>query len=191
MAGIYMRAIARIIAPVWGIVGISLILLYAIGRLSGFALQALGQALTPWHFLVLAVVSIFMAYAEGYRGFQCRFSPRVVARILYLHRHPTFGNGVLAPLFCIGYFAATRRTLASIWGGTLAIVALVVLVHQLEQPWRGILDTGVVIGLTWGLVSLWMIAIRVFQEGRYRCSPEVPGFVMECPESGSNPARAG
>jgi len=36
-----------------------------------------------------------------------------------------------------------------VFAGTAAIVVLVLLVHRLEQPWRGIVDAGVVTGLTW------------------------------------------
>ncbi len=186
----YIQNFLRIAAPLWGIIGVSIVLLYSIGRLAEFALEAINDGLTIWQTIVLILVVVFMAYSEGYRGFHLRFSPRVVARALYLHRFPTVGNSLLAPLFCVGYFAATRRTLMTIWGGTLAIIGLVLLVHQMSQPWRGILDAGVVVGLTWGQISLWMIAVRVFQEGRYRCSPEVPGLVVDPSELSSSPVRS-
>ncbi len=185
----YLKNFARIAAPLWGIVGVSLILLYAISRLSTYALEAITGGLTIWQMTVLVLNVIFMAYSEGYRGFHLRFSPRVVARALYLHRSPTLGYSLLAPLFCAGYFAATRRTLMTIWIGTLAIVGAVMLVHNLGQPWRGILDAGVVVGLTWGQVSLWIIAVQVFQEGRYRCSPEIPGLAVDPSELCSAPAK--
>ena len=36
------------------------------------------------------------------------------------------------------------------------IVGLIVLIRKLDQPWRGIVDAGVVVGLGWGLVAtLW------------------------------------
>jgi len=175
----YVQFLLRIVAPCWGLLGVSMILLYAIMRLAGFCLEAAAGGLTVRQLAVLILCVMFMAYFEGYRGFHLRFSPRVVARALYLHRFPSAGNALLAPLFCIGYYAAGKRILLTIWGGTLAIVGLVLLVHQLNQPWRGILDAGVVAGLTWGLASLWITAVQVFQEGRYRCSPEVPGFIAE------------
>jgi hypothetical protein len=60
------------------------------------------------------------------------------------------------------------------WVGTLAIIILVLLVNQLSQPWRGIIDAGVVVGLTWGLASLLVMLQKTFATGRYLCSPEVP-----------------
>ena len=37
---------------------------------------------------------------------------------------------------------------------TVMIVVLVIVFHMLDQPWRGILDAGVVVGLSWGIVTL-------------------------------------
>jgi len=47
----------------------------------------------------------------------------------------------------------------------------------------------VVVSLTWGQVSLWIIAVQVFQEGRYRCSPEIPGLTVDPGELCSAPAK--
>ena len=52
---------------------------------------------------------------------------------------------------------------------------LLLQVQQIEQPWRGIIDGGVVVGLTWGLLSLWVILLRTFLAGHYQQSPDVPG----------------
>jgi hypothetical protein len=61
---------------------------------------------------------------------------------------------VLAPLFCMGFFHATRQRMLTSWLVTSAIVALVIVVSHAPQPWRGIVDTGVVTGLGLGLASL-------------------------------------
>ena len=43
------------------------------------------------------------------------------------------------------------------WVFVIAIVLLVWWVRSLPQPWRGIVDGGVVLGLMWGLgVILWL-----------------------------------
>ena len=34
------------------------------------------------------------------------------------------------------------------------MIVLIVSVRQLPQPWRGMVDAGVVVGLTWGVVSI-------------------------------------
>jgi hypothetical protein len=127
-----------------------------------------------WHHwtLMLACV-VFMAYSEGYKGFQLGFSPRVAARALYLRDHPTPMRSLAAPLFCMGFFHAQRRRLVISYSLTLAIIALIFLVRLLPQPWRGILDAGVVVGLAWGLVALLAFAVRALGSGDFNYSPEV------------------
>ena len=98
-----------------------------------------------------------MGRSEGYKGFQKKFSPRTAARIHHLYTSPNLLHTILAPLFGMGYFHATRRRQATSVLVTTAIIGLVLLVRQTPQPWRGIVDLGVVAGLMWGLVS---IAVR-------------------------------
>jgi hypothetical protein len=63
----------------------------------------------------------------------------------------------------MGLFHARPRNLMLSWGLVGAIVTLVVLVRLLPQPWRGIVDAGVVIGLVWGVVFLWVLFFRVLR----------------------------
>jgi len=49
-----------------------------------------------------------------------------------------------------------------------------VLVRLVPQPWRGIVDAGVVIGLAWGAVSLLVLGIQALTASRFNFSPEVP-----------------
>ena len=162
------------LAAAWGILGVAAVLLFAIVRLTPHVVTAISGGLTPLQWSLLVANAGFMAWSEGYRGFQCRFSPRVSARALYLLLNPTFARGVLAPVFCIGYFHSRRPGLFAAWLGTLGIVLAVLLVQWLEQPWRGIVDAGVVVGLAWGLTTFVHIAWLTLREGRFRRSPEVP-----------------
>jgi hypothetical protein len=61
---------AGLLGAVWAVAGFALILLDAINRLAGIALQSIESGLTPLQWAVLAVVIIQIAYSEGYRGFQ-------------------------------------------------------------------------------------------------------------------------
>jgi hypothetical protein len=169
------RYVLNTFAAIWGMAGLSGLLIFAIYRLGRISLAAVAEDWHVWHWATLIANLLFMAYAEGYRGFQRRFSPRSAARAFYLYQHGGLLNGLLAPLFCAGYFAASRRTLLAVWIGTMAIVVLVLLVQQIEQPWRGIIDWGVVVGLTWGVLSLWAILVQTFSTGRYQSSPDIPG----------------
>jgi apolipoprotein N-acyltransferase len=79
---------------------------------------------------------------------------------MYAARHPRPVIVVLAPLFCMGLFHATRKRLIVSWCALIGIVGLIVLVRQLDQPWRGIVDGGVVAGLGWGLVAMLWFMVR-------------------------------
>jgi hypothetical protein len=74
----------------------------------------------------------------------------------------------------MGYFHATRRTKIVAYSLSFGILILVILVHRLDQPWRGIIDAGVVLGLGWGVVSLAVSVYRALTRGTYEPSPEVP-----------------
>ena len=168
-------SVIGMLGAVWGVAGLSLILVDAINRLSRMALQAMHEPFAPVHWFALAAVVAAMAYAEGYRGFQKSFSPRSAARAYYLYRNPEPVGIILAPLFCMGFFRATRGPLLFAWVGTLLIVLFVLVLQTTPQPWRGIVDWGVVAGLSWGLVSFLLSVFRVFRTGEYPLAPEVPG----------------
>jgi len=167
-------SIAGLLGAIWGVTGFSLILLDAINRLARIALHAIDSGLTGGQWLIFAAVVAFMAYTEGYRGFQKSFSPRTAARAYYLYRNPEPLAVVLAPLFCMGFFRATRRPLLVAWVGTCMIVLLVMALHSAPQPWRGMVDAGVVVGLSWGLLSFLLATARAFATGTCPVSPEVP-----------------
>ena len=163
-----------VLGVVWGIVGVFAPLLVAIYRLAGRAMEAWDHGFTAVQWVIAVVMVVFMAYTEGYRGFQLRFSPRTAARIRYLRDRPDRLNSLLAPLFAMGFFRAIRRRLIATWILTIGIVILVVQVQRLDQPWRGVIDAGVVVGLSWGLVSFGSSTMRALGPGDATASHEVP-----------------
>ncbi len=165
---------AGFVASVWGIIGVFLLLGSAIYRITPLALAAFSVPFQWYHWLAWTMSIVGMAHAEGYRGFQLHFSPRVVARALYLKEHPRILHVIFAPLFCMGYFHATRRRQTTSISLTAGIIVLVLAVHRVPQPWRGIVDAGVVTGLTWGIISLFWFSLKVFTKGACDCLPEVP-----------------
>ena len=54
------------------------------------------------------------------------------------------------------------------------LIALVVVVRDFDQPWRGIVDGGVVVGLTWGLVALLFELGRAIVRGGTTTDPDLP-----------------
>ena len=61
----------------------------------------------------------------------------------------------LAPVFCMGLIHATRRLLISSWILAVAVIVIIIAVRALPPPWRGIVDLGVAVALTWGVAALW------------------------------------
>jgi hypothetical protein len=164
----------RYTPAIWGLAGVVLLLGSAVYRLTPIALEALASDLQSRHWIGLALVLFFMAYAEGYRAFQLGFSPRVAARARYLMTHKEMPHAVLAPLFCMAYFHAVKRRRIVSLSVTAGIIVLIVLVRLLPQPWRGIVDAGVVVGLAWGLVSLLIFGFQALFSDSFPFSPEVP-----------------
>jgi len=98
---------------------------------------------------------LFFAYAEGYKGFQLKFSPLVVYRsFTLLPSSSPIHHLFLAPLYSMGLFHATKKRMIVSWSVSMGVAAVVAAVKRLPYPWRNIVDAGVVIGLTWGSISI-------------------------------------
>lgn len=149
----FLPRIVGMLAAVWGVGGAITLLGFAVARMLSHCIDAINYPLNASHWVVLVAWTFFMAYSEGYRGFQRGYSPRVAARALYLRDHSTLLRLALAPLFCMGFFHAPLRRRITVIVLVIVISLLVVLFRQLPQPWRGVLDFGVVVGLTWGIVA--------------------------------------
>lgn len=161
-------------AGLWGILGVVALLGEAIVRLLPLAVDLLGRSLSAIELAVLVAWVLAMTLAEGYRGFHLQFSPRVVARALHLEAHKRPLHVVLAPLYCMGLVHATRRRLITSWLLTIGIVAIVLLVRRLPQPWRGIIDAGVVAGLSCGVLSILYFTVRGLCEAPMPVAADVP-----------------
>lgn len=164
----------KFFGALWGILGVTLLIGSAVFRLSQRVIEAFDYEISLAQGVFAAAWLIFMVVGEGYRGFQKKFSPRVAARARYLYKNPKPLHVLLAPFFCMGFFHATRRRMIASWILTTMIVLLVLLVSQLPQPWRGIVDLGVVAGLGWGLVSLWVFCLKALFTQSFTVDPEVP-----------------
>ncbi len=159
---------------VWAIGGVVLILLQAVGRLTPRALSIFDGELSALQWLLTIGWVGFMAYGESYRGFHLNFNPRVVVRAAGIADRPTPLRIGLAPLVAMGLIDATpRRLLVSrlLVGG---IVVLVLLVRLLPDPWRGMVDLGVVVGLLLGVVSLVGMAVQAASGSPPQVAAEFP-----------------
>jgi len=145
----------------FGVLSVSLLLLRAIVRLTEQALVPITEhMLTPTLVAVYVAWVVFQGYTEGYRGFQLRFCPRVVARAVHLGRNPRLLHVLLAGPFCLTLFHAPPRKLMARYIFLAALITLILVVRQLPQPYLGIIDGGVVLGLVWGVAALWWLHVR-------------------------------
>ncbi len=151
------------LAQLWALAGFTAILGYAVYRLSGHFLVAWDFQFQWYHWLVLAINCLFMAYSEGYKGFQKSYSLKFANRLQQLEQASPRAK-ILAPLYCMNYFSATAKNMKIAYILTAAIILLILIFNQIPQPWRGILDAGVVVGLTWGIVATLLIGFSKLKE---------------------------
>jgi hypothetical protein len=162
-------------ACAWGVLGLLASLIEAIVRLTPHALEPFEEGLSPGGALGYAGFVLLNAYAEGYRGFQRGFSPRVAARTRLLFEEPTLVSALLAPLFVMALVEARRRRLIINWLLVLGITALVLVLRRTPQPYRGIVDGGVVVGLVWGTLATCYFCLLAMRGPLPNVDPELPG----------------
>ena len=110
---------------------------------------------------------LWFAYVEGYKGFQTKFSPLVVKRSLTLEPGKSgIHHILLAPLYSMGLFHASKKRKIVSWSVTIGVAAIVAAVKRLPYPWRNIIDAGVVAGLTWGSLSIIAIYCKAWILGK-------------------------
>jgi hypothetical protein len=164
-----------ICGALWGVGGILVLLGFSVVRLSGMVLGMWAYDLRWYHWGSLILMVAGMAYSEGYRGFQCAFAPRVAARARYLYEAPRLLHVLLAPAFCMAYFYTNRRRQMAAVVLTCGILLAIGIFRFFPQPWRGIVDAGVVVGLLWGMVSIIIYTFQAFTAASFPYSPELPG----------------
>ena len=150
----------------WGVFGVVAYLSYGVAKVVPIVLDGLGAIEEVWQWGLLAVTLLFFAYVEGYRGFQLGFSPRVVSRAWVVSEETSeapLWHKALAPAFCIGYFHGTTRRVITSWAVTTVIFAVVIGVKQLDNPYRAIIDAGVIVGLVWGILSIIVLYLASLQ----------------------------
>ena len=165
--------IKRIFAVIWAIFGLVVLLIFASWRLSLYTIESFTMPLNWLHWLVFIGWAIFMAHGEGYKGFQLKFSPRFAARCKYLLSNATWLQTLLAPLFCMAYFHAPKKRVIATFALTIMIIAFIFAFRLIPQPWKGLLDFGVVLGLVWGLVSTIYYLIKAFTDENFNWDDEV------------------
>ncbi|MEM7416843.1 MAG: hypothetical protein AAF389_15155 [Gemmatimonadota bacterium] len=139
---------------VWAVVGVSTILSMAVFRLFSRGWPVVSAGLEPVEWVGLAIALFAFVYGEGVVALQRRWVPRILRRSQALGPadHPALRVG--APLYAMGLLGGPARSLVRSWLGVIAIVAAVLVVRALPEPWRGIVDVSVAGALAWGVISL-------------------------------------
>lgn len=161
------------VGAIWGVCGALAILGYAVSKMVRATSEAFSYDLNVWHYLVMAVWTFFMAYSEGYKGFQKGYSPRVASRAVYLRDKCTGLRLALAPFFCLGFFHAPRKRKITVVILVIGISLIVLLFKYIPQPWRGVLDFGVIIGLSWGIIATVIYFAKFWVAKEVTFDPEV------------------
>ena len=177
MSKVHPTGSARITHPaaLWGIFGFVLILSQAIFRLAPLAWEPIASGeLEAWHWALYGFSILFNGYSEGYKAFQLQVAPRVVARADHLASHPRLLHVLFAPFFCMALFHASRRRLIVSWLVYIGILIIIIVVRQLPQPWRGIVDAGVVVGLSWGIIAIIVAFVARVRGGELQTSADLP-----------------
>ena len=168
---------------IWSVLQVLSILLNAVKRLIPIALEPIiKKDLEPMQAVICVVWCIYMAYTEGYQAFQRKFSPLVVKRAFGLSRQPTILKCLLAGPYSMGLFGSTKKRMIVSWSVTLGVFAIVKAVKKLPYPWRSIVDAGVVVGLTYGALSMCIQTVRAcfgWSPDCDECLPDIAPIVDE------------
>lgn len=167
------RNVGDTVASLWAAGGVVMILAKSIKRILPIALEPFGPSvptpLSQFQLGAYVAMCLWFAYVEGYKGFQLKFSPLVVARAQTLKpfngsplHHTLFG-----PFYAMGLFHATKKRKIVSWSVTTGVAVIVAAVKRLPYPWRNIVDAGVIVGLSWGSISIiveWLKAAVLGKE---------------------------
>jgi len=176
------RKLANTVASLWAAGGFIMILGKSIKRILPIALEPFNGAAASLSTLQLASyvgMCLWFAYVEGYKGFQLKFSPLVVARAQTLkpfEKGSPIIHTILGPFYAMGLFHATKKRKIVSWSVSIGVGFIVAAVKKLPYPWRNIIDAGVIVGLTWGSVSIvaeWVKAVIMGRE--IKIDPALPG----------------
>lgn len=161
---------------VWGVLGVMLLLSSGVWRVFPHAVEPLRAdvGMSAFHATLYVACIVFNAYTEGYKAFQLVITPRVLARAQWLTDNPDRVHPLLAPVFVGGFFGMQRRALIVRYVVLVVIVGVIIGMKFMPQPWRGIIDAGVVVGLGWGVVAMGIGLLRMVGGRMPEADPQLP-----------------
>lgn len=170
------RGLLYYLVFLWGVGGVLVLFVRALVRLAPMAWQPIADgSLSAFQIGLYVAWVVFNAYGEGYRAFQKAFCPRVIGRAHLLASDPRPLHALLAPFYCLSLFHANRRGMTVAWVMIVVIAMLVFLLRITPQPWRGIIDGGVVVALAWGALVMLVLAAKTIAGSPPRAKLNLPG----------------
>lgn len=138
----------------WAVSGVAGLFAWAAYRLGARGLETLrsGLGVLEWAAAVFLIVAF--VYGEGLVALDRRWVPKLFERARRLRGERRRLPRLLAPLYGLSLLGSDRGEVVRAWAGTLAIVAAVLAVRALPEPWRGIVDFSVAAALAWGLGAI-------------------------------------
>ena len=145
---------------IYSIGGVIAIFSSAIFRLYPHVREVFSFELTTINWIVLIAYLAVMIIGKGFFALHRGFVPRVMNRAELLAENGKLIDRLLAPLYCMGFFKAPKKRLIISYAMLLLIITFIVSASKISQPWRGIIDLGVVVGLSIGILSLLFLGIN-------------------------------
>ena len=145
---------------IYSIGGVIAIFSSAIYRLYPHVKKSMSYEFSTLNWIVLAAYLIVMIVGKGYFALHRGFVPRVVNRSEQIIENGKLIDKILAPLYCMGFFKAPRKRMIISYVMIFFIVSFIVSASKIAQPWRGIIDLGVIIGLSLGILSLLSLGLK-------------------------------
>ena len=140
--------------------GVVAIFSSAIYRLYPHVQESMSYEFSALNWIVLAVYLLVMIVGKGYFALHRGFVPRVIDRSELLIENGKLIDKILAPLYCMGFFKAPRKRMIISYVMIFIIVSFIVSASKISQPWRGIIDLGVIVGLSLGILSLLFLGFN-------------------------------
>ena len=169
------KAIAKRLLGMWGVLQVVSIIGNAIRRVLPIAMQPFEDGgMKSYEWVMYVTWSVYMLYMEGYKAFQCKFSPLVAERAFRLIDHASPLNILLAGPYSMGMMDATKKRKYISWGVTLGVFGIVKIVKMLPYPYRSIVDGGVVAGLSYGTASILWFAGKALLGHTIDIDPDFP-----------------
>ncbi|MFT3837000.1 MAG: hypothetical protein QM723_08385 [Myxococcaceae bacterium] len=132
---------------------LDLLLLDPVARLGLRGVRGLSEGLTVPQWALAAVVFAAFVYGEGWLALHRKFSVHVIARLRQLKSERLLLK-VFGFLYAASLVGDRPRAMVRAWLGVAAIGAAVLIVKQLPQPYRAMVDVSVAAALLLGIVSL-------------------------------------